>query len=78
MTSAIAIPVPQEFIVAEVCKSWPNSDRETIASLFEHVIGVNLARGYVLFSFTHSSAIAPDQSWSSETIIAVFRRAVTP
>lgn len=63
-----------DFIVAEIHKGWPSADTVLISQKFEHVIAVNQARGYRLHSFTHSSAIAPDQQAQSETIVAVFQR----
>lgn len=73
---------PERFIVAEVSMNWLNGepaalDRfpglNTIARRFEHVIAVNLERGYILRSFQlHRLMTGADEL--NETIVAVFER----
>lgn len=63
------------FVVAEVSKSWVDGAHVgtpyLLAELFEHVIAVNLQRGYVLHSFDlHRLMTRPNEI--NETIIAVF------
>ena len=64
------------FIVAEISKTWPGPP-PLLSKLFEDVIAVNLARGYILFKFALTSVSSPfaerEEPWRQETIIAVFR-----
>ncbi len=68
----------EPFIVAEVSKNWISGHEVTpgsglVAELFEHVINVNLTRGYRLLSFQFNRLmVKPDEM--NETIIAVFIR----
>lgn len=64
------------FIVAEMSTTWGDATDplELISHALEKVISHNLARGYLLYSFSHSQVmVAPGQQ--QETIIAVFRHA---
>lgn len=64
-----------EFIVAEISKTWVRSTPavELVSQKLEHVIAVNLQRGYVLYSFSHSQVMV-GRDVQQETIVAVFRR----
>lgn len=69
----------QRFIVAEISQNWQDgvaiAGTPPICVQFEHVIAVNLRRGYRLHSFQlHRLLIEPDGM--NETIIAVFERNV--
>lgn len=71
--------MPDQFIVAEVSKSWmrgqPISSSPLLSQSFEHVVNVNYERGYKLHSFSvHRIMVAADEM--NESIIAVFERRV--
>lgn len=83
--AAPAAEANPEFIVAEVSKNWaggrvPSDGKDHIAKQFEHVIGVNLGRGYVLYSWQLHRMTVPSSDPRvhipvlNETIVAVFRR----
>lgn len=77
-----------QFIVAEISKSWINGEpadpsRPLLCRQFEIVIAVNLERGYRLHSFQLSQCMTAsptlrhehyDTDQLIETIIAVFER----
>lgn len=67
--------IEPRFIVAELSKNWiagmEVAPTGPLCQQFEHVINVNFARGYRLYSFQlHRYAVAADEL--NETIIAVF------
>ena len=67
------------WIVAEVNeKNWPEEGQPyqgmLLSQLFEDVINVNAARGYLLHSFQLCRVFGPREGLISETIIAVFQR----
>lgn len=70
-----------KIIVAEVSKNWFSGERlgtapqvqELLSQRFEHVVSVNLARGYRLHSWKMDRLFLPPNS-INETIVAVFER----
>ena len=76
-TMLIGPPPAPQFIVAEVSKNWQAGQEAAPTGLlcqqFEHVIAVNLQRGYRLHSFQlHRLMTTPEEM--NETIVAVFER----
>lgn len=63
-------PTDPPIIVAEVSKTWPNTDKTPIAKLFEGVINSNLQRSYFLKDWKLSQIHLGNEL--NETIIAVF------
>ncbi len=84
MSDPVFFPQPDDppYIVAEVCKNWPNQDLTPIAKLFERIINVNHHRGYVLrgdwkFFSRPQQVLLPDGTAAmgvAETVLAVFER----
>jgi hypothetical protein len=66
-----------EYVVAEVNKNWPDpaAGPQFLCRKFEEVIEHNWRRGYLLHSF-QLHRLMTSRDTMSETIIAVFRRAV--